>query len=181
MVTIGIMVVMSGVLLAYNHSTDTQLALSVGSARIVGFLSRAKSYALEKRDLGLGPNTLVCAYGVHFANATVSGVQTPQMTIFGTVAGSGEDCTTAQSDSGFGRLSGSGAVFVESLQLDPRLSFNFSNSPTDIAFVPPYLSTYFDGNPPGPNGYRTVTLDIAADPTKNLGVEVGPGGDISQP
>lgn len=61
LVVMGITVMLSVIVLGYNRSSDTTLALYRDQALVVGALNRAKALAIEKF------NSLdACAYGVHF-------------------------------------------------------------------------------------------------------------------
>lgn len=161
-IVIGITAFLSALLLTYNRSSDSQIVLSVERAKVVGFLNRAKAFALE-RNLAKGGED-VCAFGVNFNKGNGT------MTLFG--AGPGASGTCNDFSPTLGGNSG-----VETLTLDKRVEFrSFTCTPPatcttsyDAAFEPPYLVTHNPGS---------IVLGITGR-TDTATVEVGQGGTIT--
>jgi prepilin-type N-terminal cleavage/methylation domain-containing protein len=159
LIVIGIMGMLSAMLLAYNHSSTTQLALTVDQASVAGALNRAKALALEKYSPNLGGSVIACAYGVHFT--------TSSYTIYGVLAYN--NCNGVTNYAYSGSLS---QINVQTLKLDAGLIFA-SGTPTDIYFIPPYLEAKSS-----PAGAMTVTIQILATGA-TAQVSVSPGGGVS--
>ncbi|MDE2019517.1 MAG: type II secretion system protein [Patescibacteria group bacterium] len=65
-VVLGIMVILTGIALSYNHASQTEVALSVEEAKISQFILLAKSLSIATYgSSGSGPG-LVCGYGMYF-------------------------------------------------------------------------------------------------------------------
>jgi len=182
LVVISITVLMSGVLLAYNRESEKQLVLGVEQARIVGFLSRAKSFALGKYTgiittgdyKGKTASPLACAFGVSFDPAS------GKMTLFQDLPYPEERCSKEGGESNFDkRFAGIHTTEeVDFLQLDRRLKFK-AGSAQDIVFEAPYLRTYENGQElDASNNTAVVTVEIVDDTSRSVTIEVGLGGQI---
>ena len=167
LVVVGITIVMAGTLLAYNHESEKQFALSVSQAKLVGLLSRAKAHALEKYA-GSNVDPDACGFGAHFDSAAPTIIILFQDKPFG----SGERCF---SDAGVENFSGTydEGEMVETLTLDRGVTV--VPPPANLTFVAPYLKVYADGMALT----APVTLTIRLGTEAPLIVTVGPGGDIS--
>lgn len=170
LVVIGITMIMSGVLLAYNQSSKSQLALNVSQAKLVGALSRAKAFSLEKYA-GAAAGTPACAFGVHF-----DAVSAPaRAVIFRDMPSSGDRCFDEFGASTFSREYESGEE-VEQIAFDASVTVDRNASPGDVVFEAPYLVVYIDGvssTVPVPVTLRSI------DGPGSVSVLVGPGGDIT--
>ncbi len=157
-IVMGIMAVLSALLLSYNRSSDNQIVLGVEQAKVVGFLNRAKAFALERKSIaGTGS---VCAFGVHFDGSAGA------MALFGVTPGESGDCSPAFDGAG-----------IENLALDDRVEFQkFVCGPCggnavsyDAAFEFPYLTAINPGS---------VTIGIKNGTVTKV-VEIGTGGEIT--
>jgi prepilin-type N-terminal cleavage/methylation domain-containing protein len=185
LVVISITVLMSGVLLAYNRESEKQLVIGVEQARVVGFLSRAKSFALGKYtgSIVTGPHKgenaspLSCAFGVSFDAAT------GKMTLFQDLPSAGLRCMTGGTqnfDKEYTTSDPQDLEEIDSLTLDGRVRFR-GNENLDIAFEAPYLRTYVNGQElgaPGNPSNASVVIEISDDATRSVTVDVGNGGQI---
>jgi prepilin-type N-terminal cleavage/methylation domain-containing protein len=159
LVVIGIMSMLSAMLIAYNHSSTAQLALTTDQANVAGVLNRAKALALEKYSPNLGGSAIACAYGVHFTTSSYA--------IYGVLANN--NCNGVTNYTYSGSVS---QINVQTLKLDAGLVFA-SGTPTDIYFIPPYLEASSS-----PAGAMTVTLQIPANGA-TAAVSVSPGGGVN--
>ncbi|MFH1161907.1 MAG: type II secretion system protein [Candidatus Jorgensenbacteria bacterium] len=164
-VVVAITAFLSALLLTYNRSSDNQIVLSVEREKVMGFLNRAKAFALE-RNLAKGGED-VCAFGVNFNKGNGT------MEIFR--IGSGVSGGCGDSDPS---LDGTNNSVIEGLTLASRVEFrSFTCTPTtpcdaashDVAFIPPYLKTVNSGS---------IVLGVKGS-SNVLTVEVGVGGEIT--
>ena len=175
LVVTSIMIIMSGVLLAYNRESESQLVLGVDEARIVGFLNRAKSFALGKyvgvkRGGGTADPT-ACAFGAHFDTTTLPN----RIVLFQDLPTPGLHCTDTD---GFDKEFTPGVEAVDELTLDSRVRLRPVG---DIVFEAPYLKTYADGAALGEESgaeSAPVVLELL-DGSRSLTIIVGAGGQIS--
>lgn len=174
LVVTSIMIIMSGVLLAYNHESERQLVLGVDGARVVGFLNRAKSFALGKyvgiKRGGGTADQSACAFGIHFNTATVPN----SMVLFQDLPTPGVRCSDV---GGFDRQFTAGAEAVDELAIDSRSRFRPVG---DIVFEAPYLRTYADGALLGEDaGVPSVSVVVELpDGSASETIVVGAGGQI---
>jgi len=117
---------LSAMFIGYNQVSQRQIALSTEQARVVGFLTRAKAFALE-RNFSVGGGD-ACGFGVHFPSQD-------KMVIFKTTP---IDINRGCETNNFGRVYGE---TIEEMILDKRV--RIIGSPPDIFFEPPYLTTFF--------------------------------------
>lgn len=127
-VVIAITVIFTGILIAYSGSGNRQIILNVEQAKIIGFLNRAKAFALEKR---ITAGQRVCAFGVHF--------EPRQLILFRDLP----DNQLGNCEAGFNRSYDDGIEFLESFLLSNKLIIE--RYPGDIVFEPPYLVTHNPG------------------------------------
>ncbi|MFH1192861.1 MAG: type II secretion system protein [Candidatus Jorgensenbacteria bacterium] len=164
-IVLGITAFLSALLLTYNRSSDSLIVLSVERAKVVGFLNRAKAFALERNLAKGGEN--VCAFGVNFDKSRGT------MKLFRAAPSAGTNCAN-----GFGTaLGNTGTATIETEELDKRVefqSFTCDVSPCvtsyDVVFVPPYLETVNPGS---------VVLGIVGRLGDTAAIEVGAGGTIA--
>lgn len=155
-VVIAIMGLISGIMVAYNRTSDEKIALFSDEAKVVGVLQRAKAFALEKRGNA-------CAFGVHFEEPAT-------MIIF-------QDLPPVEDprcvEENFNEQYDTGEA-VEEISLDQRIGFTSlpgGGSSHDVVFIPPYLET---------SGAGTVEIGILGEATGSAGscIEIGTGGQI---
>lgn len=170
LVVAGITIIMAGVLLAYNRSSERQLALTVSQAKLVGVLSRAKAFSLEKYA---GPNAALdaCAFGVHFDGTSVPS----KAVVFQDRPGPSGRCLEDDGTPTFTRRYETGEE-VEAILFDRGVVVDTGSSPADVLFEPPYLSVYIDGVSTTIPSVVTLALP---DGSGSVSVTVGPGGDIT--
>jgi type II secretory pathway pseudopilin PulG len=174
-VVTGIMVIMSGVLVAYNRESERQLVLSVDSARVVGYLNRAKSFTLGKyvgsKRGGGTADPSACAFGVHFDNTVTPNVAV----LFQDLPIPGMKCTDTD---GFDKSLSDSTEIIDEIALDSRLQFEVVS---DIVFEAPYLKTYANSVLLGESsGIDTAVIVLELrDGSKSSAVTVGAGGQIS--
>lgn len=160
LVALGIAILLFGIALAYNRSSNDQLVVYSSQAQLVGFINRAKAFALERRSSVQN----ICALGVHYrpAGGGVEGA----FIIFEDLAAEDLDCP----DGANGQFDGF-AEQKEVLAADPRLAV--TAFPGDIIFRPPYLQTDYVSNY---NELGLVKIEIPGGAAAC--VAVGPGGAI---
>jgi Tfp pilus assembly protein FimT len=146
-VTIGVMMILSGIMLGYNRTSGRQLALYSSQAKVVGFLNRAKAAALEKKDLA---NKKVCAFGVRFRDQS----KPNSMILFADLPSPNSGCDSNN------KIYDGQDEYVSELALDEGIEIrdftpssgsgggaggsNNQNN-IDIVFEPPYLVTHNPG------------------------------------
>jgi Tfp pilus assembly protein FimT len=170
-VTIGVMMILSGIMLGYNRTSGRQLALYSSQAKVVGFLNRAKAAALEKKDLA---NKKVCAFGVRFRDQS----KPNSMILFADLPSSPNSGCDSNN-----KIYGGQDEYVSELALDEGIEIrdftpssgsggdaggsNNQNN-IDIVFEPPYLVTHNPG---------VITLAVQGQ-NIFLCVEVNQGGAV---
>ncbi len=147
-----ITVVLSSMLISYNRAGQRQITLSTEQARVVGFLTRAKAFALERNLFRGGENA--CGFGVHFPSQN-------KLVIFKTVPGVDQSCQ---------KIYGIGVG--EEIELDPRVKIKGARP--DIFFEPPYLVTWLGGSK-----LNFISEIELTDGSMVASIQIGPGGDIS--
>lgn len=157
LIVAGIALFLSGILLTYNRSTDSQVVLAAEQARVAGVLFRAKSFALQRsiREGSITP----CGFGVLFESPRT-------MTLF-------QDLPPAESECSASNGSYDAGEEVEELVLNPRVEiYSFNGSPltqASVFFRSPYLET---------EGTGTIALRLVGTNDART-VVVGEGGSIS--
>jgi type II secretory pathway pseudopilin PulG len=190
LIVISITALMSGVLLAYNRESERQLVLQVDQARVVGLLSRAKSFALGKYagPKAAGPTAgedaaaNACAFGVRF----VPDASAPRLILFQDLPQPvTSQCLVSDGAGGmtatFNATYDGDAETIDIVFLDPRISIVAPAAPGgDVVFEAPYLKTYFNGALIGGVAgvpFATVTLGLP-DGSASKNIQVGSGGQI---
>ncbi len=136
MVAIGVVIALSGALLAYNHTTDQRVVIFKDQSILVGALNRAKALSQQKFDA-----QNVCAFGVHIlSNNTflIFGDQKPAniSACVDNVTGAYE--SNFRYDNGEETLTyPSGATEKNIFTLDPTFHFAPSDVGLDVVFIPP--------------------------------------------
>ncbi|MDE2000961.1 MAG: type II secretion system protein [Patescibacteria group bacterium] len=133
LVAISVLVMLSGVMVVYNRSSEQEIVMLREQAKLISFVSRAKSFALQTYLSG----TPACGYGIHVDQAQNSVI------LFRDLAAKcpGDNKYTDSSE------------LVDSYQL-PATVHIASASLTDVLFVPPDPDVIFT---PSQN-QGTVTL-----------------------
>lgn len=160
MVALAIGVVLFGITLGYNRSSNVQLSLYTEQSRIVGFLNRAKSFALEKRAGAAN----ICAFGVHYDEAFAGNEK--RLILFRDLAAAEDICPAG----GNRQFDGFDEQQAE-LLIDSNISI--SAFPGDVVFEPPYLQTDYQANY---NELGLIKIEIPDGPSSCIAV--GPGGTI---
>ena len=130
LIVVGITIFLSGVILAYNRSSERQIVLYRDQALIIGLLNRAKSLAAQKFNPTGSPTDVPCAFGLHFDETS------SDFYLFQDIGSGGCDAPRAVGFDG-----ASSAELIETFSLDRRLEF--SNIPAggfDVMFVAPDLN-----------------------------------------
>ncbi len=159
LVVIAIMAILSAMLIAFNHSSTTEIALTTDTATVAGALNRAKALALEKYNPSSSGGVPACAYGVHFNSGTGT------YFIYGVFASDCSGVSYSYDPSAANQLK------VETFQLDNGIAF-VNLTPSDIYFIPPYLEASSAG------GRMRVFLTVAKT-GQPASVSVSPGGGVS--
>lgn len=140
LVVLAIMAVLSAMLIAYNHSSTTQLALTTDQATVAGVLNRAKTLTLEKYNPPVGAQLSVCAYGVHFTNATSTYLI---YAVYSDSAGNLNPNANCGAITDYAYAPGSrNQQEIQQFQLDAGIRFAAAG---DIYFIPPYLEASSSG------------------------------------
>ena len=170
-VAVSIVMMITGVSISYNRSSEQQLRIFKSQAVLVGAINRAKSYATERfigRSVPSG--AFACAFGVHLDAAA------RKVTIFQDIK-SGTDIYTCLNSDGTYTPSedfyGGASEIVEEVVLDPYLTMtvlsNGLSVPTqDILFVPPDILVMTNLNFPvtvglsgASAGYSSTTISFS--------------------
>jgi len=169
-VSIAVVLILSGSLLAYNHSTDEQVVLFKDRAVLIGVLNRAK--ALSQQRLNAQDT---CAFGLHISSirdflifgdkkidetkpcVSDNGIPNSDM-----VYNSGEEIITLPD----------GSLEKNIFILNPEMKFNTDVVNQDIVFIPP--DVFVTSTLPLP-----VSIIISnADGSKSATTDVSFGGQI---
>jgi len=130
LVVLGITVLLSGVLLAYNRSSERQIVLYRDQALIIGLLNRAKSLAAQKFNPAGSLTDVPCAFGLHFDEVS------KDFYLFQDIGPGG--CDTPRT-AGFDGADT--AELIETFSLDRRLEFlSIPAGGFDVMFVAPDLN-----------------------------------------
>ncbi len=161
MIALSIGVVLFTLTLAYNRSSNDQLALYTEQARLVGLLNRAKAFALEKRAGAVGQN--ICGFGVHWQPAAGGG---NNFILFNDLAVGGVACP----DGANGQFDAN--EIREQIDVNPKVAVRAF--PGDVIFQPPYLQTNYAAN------YNELGLAEVSvqDNALTACIAVGPGGTV---
>lgn len=154
LIVVAILAVLSSMLLAYNNSSTSRIALMSDQATVAGALERAKSLALEKWRSG---DDSACAFGVHF-NKTAG-----TYLVYQSMPRSPLPDPCQDED----RSYVSGDVVIQGLKLSGAVEFLVV--PDNVYFVPPYLET---------RGAGVISLKMK-ETTDAVTVSVSAGGAIT--
>jgi len=159
-VVVAITMILSGILLAYNRSTERQIVLYRDQAVIVGAINRAKSLTIQKYREPRSDGKVACAFGVHFApprsfilfqDLDQGGCQENHIYAYD----QGEE--------------------IQTLSLDNRLQFDMQNG-FDILFIPPELQA----TTTNANGFPVTIVIKTNDNTGRATTTISAAGQIVQ-
>ncbi|MEK7513242.1 MAG: hypothetical protein AAB601_03525, partial [Patescibacteria group bacterium] len=178
LIAVSILVLMSGVVMGFNRETRQQLMLTIDQARLVGILTRAKSFALGRYigtvEGGGTASISSCAFGVSFDTSA-----TPNRMILFQDLPAVSPCGRCVCDGApsFNKRYDGGDELLEAVRLGDGIRVD--SSAADIAFEAPYLKTYSGGfllDQYQPTA--TITLRIFGT-TRAASARVGSGAHIS--
>lgn len=161
-VVLGIMMVLSTMLIAYNRSNERRVLIFTEQAKLAGVLNRAKSLALQKLERASGAT--VCALGIHLEKTA------GRMVVF-----EDRDANESACKNPARVFSYDNGEEVESVSLDGNIEL--AEDYADILFLPPYLIVKSDDLAGG--GSLILTLRIKNQPLYTARVEVNAGGQIT--
>lgn len=179
LITLGIMVMLTSILIVYSRRSEQQIALFKEQAKVVSIILRAKSLAIQTSagDYQTG-DPILCGYGVHFEYDP--GTKNNRYFIFKDLVDPGANCSKVSDkkySTDFLFLDDAKDVKVEEFALPENLQFAETSSLTDVLFMPPEPKVWRE--PTGP-GEKKVTIVRRADPTaKGVSIIVGYGGDVT--
>lgn len=156
MVTLGVTLVLTSILIVYSRVGERQIILWKDQAKIVGVLLKAKSLALQfRKETG---QSMPCGYGVHFA-------QDNSFVLFKDMA---EICS--ESDNAYSGDSEN----VENYFLDGSLEFS-DLGVSDVLFIPPEPTVAFN---PAIGDEAIITLKIK-DTSSSAIIKITNAGQIT--
>jgi prepilin-type N-terminal cleavage/methylation domain-containing protein len=160
LVTISITLVLSGLAIAYNRSSERQIVIYKDQATVIGILNRARSLTAQKYRDPSNPSHITCAFGLHIEPDSRNFVLFQDLG----EGGCGPGAANYRYDSG-----ASPSEALETFSLDPRLRFDgVPISGLDIFFIPPDITASSSTDLPvaftiGTNdGQFAVTTTVAA-------------------
>jgi len=138
LITISIMGILGGFLMAYNSTSRRQVALYVEASKIAQVIFRAKAFAITTLSQNPLPGQKNCGYGVHINYGTPA---TYDIFIYGTFPVN-FNCLSIPSMPA-PAIDKSKTVAVNSYTLDPNLTFDPSRSDKMdyVLFIPPAPTT----------------------------------------
>ena len=154
LVVVSITVLLSGIALTYNRSSERQVLVYKDQAVIVGVLQKAKSFAIQRyRDLSLVDH-IACAFGLHF-----TGLNSREFILFQDL-GEGS-CDPLNANYAYDATADP-AEGIETFKLDERLRFTgVPEEGLDILFLPPELKVLSSVPLPVTIGIETVRDDFS--------------------
>lgn len=157
LITMGILLMLTSILLLYNRSGEQQIVLFKEKASVVGLILKAKSLSLNT----LITDEPICGYGVHFENNSYLLFKERSTDC----VNSDKVYTVADSQE-----------LVEEYNLPPRLKFSQTGF-QNIFFMPPDPFVFFDGA--FASGERLMTISNADD-SASVNLKINSSGQISQ-
>lgn len=160
LVVVGITIILSGMMLGFNRSSEKTIALVTERERVMSILGMARSLALQRKNPGVG---FACGYGVKFSGNSIE--------LFGVIRGATSkvaDCAALEATNE--------DTAVEIFTLEKKA---IATGVTRIYFSSPYLNTKFFTPYPGVfPAIITISIPGVASPVSKI--EVTSGGAISQ-
>lgn len=165
LVVVGVTIFLSGLILAYNRSSEKQVVLYRDQAVIIGLLNRAKSLAAQRYNAAGSSTEVPCAFGLHFDEAS------NKFILFQDIGPGSCDVPRTVGFDGVSPLEE-----IESFSLDRKLEFvNVPEGGFDIMFISPDLNvstTLTSGFP------LSVILRVVGD-TLQAPITISSAGQIS--
>ncbi len=156
LVTLGITLLLTSLMVIYGRSGEQQIILLRDQARIVSTILRAKSLAIQAYNA----DSAFCGYGAHFEpNGT--------FLIFKDIA---PECSASDN-----RYSGS-AETIETGSLEARLGFEAPLGVSDVLFIPPDPQVIINGDANVDDGLITL---IARKGNSSVEVKINSAGQVS--
>jgi|GEM_PF-1354111 len=162
LVVVGITIILSGMMLGFNRSSEKTIALVTERERVMSILGTARSLALQRKNPGIG--LAACGYGVKFSGNSI-------VTLFGInrdIASKVTNCSDLEANF-------DNDTDVETFVLEKKAK---TIGVTRIYFSSPYLDTTFFNPDPG-TFPAIITISIPGISAVSQ-IEVTSGGAISQ-
>ncbi|MFA5870629.1 MAG: type II secretion system protein [Candidatus Paceibacterota bacterium] len=160
LVVVGITIILSGMMLGFNRSSEKSIALVTERERVMSILGTARSLALQRKKPGVG---FACGYGVKFSGNSVE--------LFGIIRGA-----TSKVNDCVGLEAVNEDTTIETFALEKKAT---ATGVTRIYFSSPYLNTKFFTPDPGVfPAIITISVPGVVSPVSRI--EVTSGGAISQ-
>lgn len=158
LIVVGIVIFLTGMVVAYSSSTGRKMMLYAEQAKVAGVLNRAKSLALQKYSVSGGAS--VCAFGVEFS---LSGAYK----IFQVAKESSGTCDVTKNYTDLDSFTLLSGVQFTSLPQgsDPALN-------NRIVFKAPYLTVYNAGNITLRSGDFSPPREVKIDVTSAGGISL---------
>jgi Tfp pilus assembly protein FimT len=160
LVVVGITIILSGMMLGFNRSSEKTVALVTERERVMSILGTARSLALQRKNPGIG---FACGYGVKFSGNSIE--------LFGII----RDATSKVADC-VGLEAINEDTTIETFALEKKA---IATGVTRIYFSSPYLHTTFFTPYPGVFP-AIITISIPGIVSPISKIEVTSGGAISQ-
>lgn len=129
LVVMGITMLLTTMAIVYNRGSESRFAVASDQSAIAVSINRAKSLTLGRSGTPDIPSGMeVCAFGIHFDG------NNNRFTIYQDLEPE-NNCSKPNNQYTF---DGTQLETIRSVDLDPRVEFNFSGT-RDVAFKPPFL------------------------------------------
>src|ERR1051325_6517465 len=159
MVVVTITILLSGMILVYNHSTQRQLILIREQAAIMGAIYRSKSLTLQKYNV---PPNIGCGFGLYFPTKP-----NPADYILFEKIGTFQTCSASP-----GYNAGSDLI-IQNFAIDPSLKLTNPNPQTTFLFLAPDVTLVANKSFP-----IQITLQTNDTPTLTVDTFVSAFGQI---
>jgi len=170
MVSLGVILWISSLLVLYNRSGEAISALTREQQRLIFNLRRVQDYALATREFVPpgGTPEIPCGYGIHFdANSS-------QYIIFADRT-TGADCGSANHIRNPAGACLNGNEDLECVGLERGVKI-LSSSVTDVVFAPPEPRVFFS---PGGQTEALITLALIGNEGVSARVRINMSGEIA--
>ncbi len=158
LITMGVLLMLTSILLLYNRSGEQQIVLFKEKASVVGLILKAKSLSLNT----LITDEPICGYGVHFENNSYILFKERST-----------DC--AVSDRVY--TIADPQELVEEHKLPSSLNFSLASGLQNIFFMPPDPFVFFDGI--FASGEKSISISNV-DGSTSVDLKINSSGQISQ-
>ncbi len=157
LVVIGVMIMLTATLIIYTRSGGRRIILFREQAKLVSMLTRARGLTTNLYRPGAEK---ICGYGVRVVDMTT-------YELYKDLPGDGI-CPASNSWSGE-------IETLETFTLKPLVSFSDQRAVSDIFFLPPNPSVYFDGQP----ATGQVSFDLVLEGGDKNVITINRGGQIT--